>query len=682
MIKSEEIQDETNFNTPLGGLGADFLKVISRQSPLALLQVKEVFVFFPEINYDLIKLESFGDKNKQISLLNNPPADIFTRELDEALLSNEADIAIHSAKDLPYPIPEGIEVIALFDAFDQTDSLVSRQNLTLRNLPTGARIGTSSPTRKKELLSIRPDVEVVSIRGTIEERIAQVDSGYIDALIVATCALKRLGLEQRIAEVLPFETHPLQGNLAIVARENRNDLKALFDEKDIRRNYGKVTLVGFGPGNPDLLTLGGDKALEQADIVFHDDLLEQGFLEKYKAEKVYVGKRKDRHSFEQGEINRLILNAAREGKQVVRLKGGDPMVFAHGGEEIEYLQSNFVEVAVIPGVSSGIAVSSLTKVPLTHRGVASSVAFVTGHSQNVQLPNTDTVVIYMGGSNIQQTAAKAIADGRNPKTPVMLVYNVSRPDQQEFFSTLVELSENETKYPTPVIIVVGDVVKLRNNAEQAVVKPNYLITGTQKEHYEQIGNVIHQPLINIEAIWPNDALENAINRLGDYDWLFFTSRYTVNFFFEALEKLGKDARVLAGLKIASVGRVTSAELKLHGIIPEIQATEESSVGLLKDFETYNIPVGKVFIPRSDIGLPVLPEGLRNMGWEVTTVSVYHNTFPENLTPLDLSNITNIVFSSPSCVTNFFRLYGIFPEGKNYIFRGKETEKRYVDVMMS
>lgn len=652
------------------------IKVISRQSPLALLQVEEVFTLFPEISYELLKLESFGDKNKQISLLDNPPADIFTRELDEAILNGSADIAIHSAKDLPYPLPEGVEVIALFDAFDQTDSLVSRQYLTLKTLPAGARIGTSSPTRKRELLSIRPDVEVVSIRGTIEERIAQVDSGYIDALIVASCALKRLGLEQRIAEVLPFETHPLQGNLAITAKTGRDDLKALFADKDIRRNYGKVTLVGFGPGNPDLLTLGGDKALGQAGVIFHDDLLEQPFLDKYKAQKVYVGKRKDRHSFEQGDINRLVLNAARAGKQVVRLKGGDPMVFAHGGEEIEYLQSNFVEVAVIPGVSSGIAVSSLTKVPLTHRGIASSVAFVTGHTQNTALPNTDTVVIYMGGSNIRQTAAKAVSDGRSPDTPVMLVYNVSRPDQQEFFSTLGELSESDTKYPTPVIIVVGDVVKLRNNAEQAVSKPNYLITGTQKGHYEQIGRVIHQPLINIEAIWPNEALEYEINRLSNYDWLFFTSRYTVNFFFEALEKLGKDARVLAGLKIASVGRITSAELKLHGIIPDVQAVEESSVGLLKHFESNNIPAGKVFIPRSDIGLPVLPDGMRRLGWEVTTVNVYHNTYPENLTPLDLSTIPNIVFSSPSCVTNFLRLYGKFPEGKNYIFRGKETEKRF------
>jgi len=675
MNLKNKIVNNTNFNSPLG-VGGSILKVISRQSPLALLQVQEVFSFYSELHYELIKLESYGDKNKTISLLDNPPADIFTRELDNALLNETADIAIHSAKDLPYPLPAGLEVIALFDAFDQTDSLVAPQNLSLQSLPTGARIGTSSPTRRKELLALRPDVEVVSIRGTIEERIAQVDSGFIDALIVASCALTRLGLSQRVSEVLPFETHPLQGNLAVVAKDNRADLKLIFAGKDIRRCYGKVTLVGFGPGNPDLLTLGGDKALSQADIIFHDDLLEQSFLDKYQAEKVYVGKRKDRHSFEQGDINRLILDAARVGKQVVRLKGGDPMVFAHGGEEIEYLQSNLVDVAVIPGVSSGIAVSSLTKVPLTHRGIASSVSFVTGHSFNTPLPDTDTVVIYMGGSNIKQIATDAIRNGRNSQTPVMLVYNVSRTDQQEFFSTLAELAEGDTKYPTPLIIVVGEVVKLRNNAEQTLQKPVYLVTGTQTEHYGQIGTVIHQPLINIESILPNPELKVELNRLNTYDWLFFTSRYTVNFFFEALERSGKDARHLAGLKIASVGRITSKELKIHGITADVQATEESSVGLLKYFEENEVSAGKVFLPRSDIGLPVLPEGLKKLGWEVKTVAVYHNTYPENLKPLDLTNIPNIVLSSPSCVTNFLRLYSSFPEGKNYIFRGKETEKRF------
>lgn len=662
-------------------MNSELIKVISRNSPLALLQVEEVFRSFPTVKYELIKLASFGDKNKNISLLDNPPADIFTRELDATLLDGTADIAIHSAKDLPYPLPAGLQVIALFDAFDQTDSLVSRGDVTLAQLPSGARVGTSSPTRKRELLALRSDLEVLSIRGTIEERIALVDDGTIDALIVASCALTRLGLAGRAAQVLPFETHPLQGNLAIVAKQDNAELKAIFGEKDIRPQYGKVTLVGFGPGNPDLLTLGGDKALAAADIILHDDLLEQDFLENYRAEKVYVGKRKDKHSFEQGAINRLILDAARAGKQVVRLKGGDPMVFAHGGEEIEYLQSNFVDVAVIPGVSSGIAVSSLTKVPLTHRGIAASVAFVTGHSRDTQLPNTDTVVIYMGGANIKQTAANAIKNGRNASTPVMLVYNVSRADQTEFFSTLGELATADTSYPTPVIIVVGEVVKLRHASEQAVIGPNYLLTGTQVEHYPQLGNVIHQPLIQIEAIAPNPLLEKELQQLGNYDWIFFTSRYTVNFFFEALAKSGKDTRQLAGLKIASVGRITSQELNLHGICPDLQATEESSVGLLKELATGKYPAAKVLIPRSDIGLPVLPEGLTALGWEVSVVPVYHNVYPDDLKSLDLSTIQNIVFGSPSCVTNFLRLYGSFPAGKNYIFRGKETEKRFNEIYL-
>ncbi|MDD4970421.1 MAG: uroporphyrinogen-III C-methyltransferase [Paludibacter sp.] len=656
------------------------LKVISRKSPLALVQVQEVFDFYPALKYELIVLESYGDKHKEISLLENPPVDLFTRELDQAILNGTADIAIHSAKDLPYPLAPGLEVIALFAADDQTDSLVSRNDSTLKELPIGAKVGTSSPARRKELLAIRPDVQVVSIRGTIEERIELVDEGKIDALIVASCALQRLGLTDRVAEELPFETHPLQGNLAIVSRTGRQDLKLLFKDKDSRTHYGTVTLVGFGPGNPDLLTIGGDKALSKADIIFHDDLLDKDYLEKYNAEKVYVGKRKNLHSFEQDDINRLLLDAAKAGKQVVRLKGGDPMVFAHGGEEIEYLQKNFVQVAVIPGVSSGIAVSSLTKVPLTHRGIASSVAFISGHSEDVKIPDTDTLVYYMSGANIKLISQKAIAQGKNPKTPVLLTYNVSMPDQQEFFSTLEELAAGDTVYPTPVIIVIGDVVALKNNSEQAVAKPVILVTGTQKEQYEQVGKVIHQPLIQIDRIDPNPELDIALDNLQQYDWIFFTSRYTVNYFFEAIYKKGKDSRSLTGIKIASVGKVTSQALKEAGIIPDLQASViESSEGLLKDIQSGSIAPAKVLIPRSDLGLPVLPDGLTKLGWEVTTLPVYRNTYPENLKPLDVSKVQVIVFSSPSCVTNFIRLYGHFPEGKEYIFRGKETEKRFNEL---
>ena len=170
-------------------------------------------------------MQSYGDKNKDISLLGNTISDIFTRELDKAILEGKADIAVHSAKDLPYPLPMGIEVYALFEAFDKTDALVSKNKQTLSSLPKGAKIGTSSAIRKSELLTYAPILQIVSIRGTIEERLAFVDNGNIDALIVASCALKRLGLENRITEILPFETHPLQGNLALVGKSGNENIK-------------------------------------------------------------------------------------------------------------------------------------------------------------------------------------------------------------------------------------------------------------------------------------------------------------------------------------------------------------------------------------------------------------------------------------------------------------------------
>ena len=151
-----------------------YIKVGGRKSPLSILQIKEVLSYFPSVVYELITMDSYGDKNKQISLMNKIAPDFFTRELDTLLLNDEADIIIHSAKDLPYPLPQGIKLLALFEAFDKTDSLVSRGNLTLAQLPPRSKVGTSSPTRKAELGKIRPDVTVISIRGTIEERIQQV----------------------------------------------------------------------------------------------------------------------------------------------------------------------------------------------------------------------------------------------------------------------------------------------------------------------------------------------------------------------------------------------------------------------------------------------------------------------------------------------------------------------------
>ena len=272
-----------------------------------------------------------------------------------------------------------------------------------------------------------------------------------------------------IALLNTIDEHTMQASsqlLAIVGNGCSAEVKAMFHPMDLRATFGGVTLVGFGPGNPDLLTIGGLRALEAADIIYYDDLIDHDFLTQFTCEKVYVGKRKGKHSKSQDGINQLLVDAAYEGKKVVRLKGGDPMIFAHGGEEVEFLQRHFIEVKVIPGISAGIALSAYTKIPLTHRGISKSVSFITGHSAKIELPKTETVVIYMGGSNIRQIAQNAIAAKWRKDTPVALIYNVSMPDQKEYYSNLEELAQRDEKYPTPVIILVGEVVRFKTRSRQ------------------------------------------------------------------------------------------------------------------------------------------------------------------------------------------------------------------------
>ncbi len=303
---------------------------------------------------------------------------------------------------------------------------------------------------------------------------------------------------------------------------------------------GKVTLVGFGPGNPDLLTLGGERALAQSDIIFHDDLLDIAYLKKYRAEKVYVGKRKGHHHIEQDEINQLLLHAAKAGKKVVRLKGGDPMIFAHGGEEVEYLERNLIPVEVIPGVSAGVAVSSLLKVPLTHRGISSSVAFISGHSKNVALPDADTLVIYMGGSNIRTIARNAIAQGRDLDIPVMLVHNLSLPGQQEFFFTLGELAFKDQNFPTPVIIVMGEVVSFRNRS----------VSDASRNNRRDSLSTIHPY---------SDPINDK--SLGHLTYTNLQRAITIG---DTMEKQRVERRPVAAIKISEAGKKTKEAVKEYG----------------------------------------------------------------------------------------------------------------------
>ena len=708
------------------------IRVIARGSRLSRLQVEEVFKNFPELAYEIKYLESYGDKNQQISLLNGEaPADIFTRELDDAIRLGDADIAIHSAKDLPYPLPEDIEVIALFPAFDTTDSLVSRDHKKLAELPAGSIIGTSSPLRKKGLNELRPDLTIKGIRGCIEERVQQVKDDKYDAAIVATCALKRLGMEDEIAEVLPFPTHPLQGFLAITALKG-SALKQAFASKSILDKQGSVSLVGFGPGDPDLLTIKAAKAIDAADIIFYDDLIDDSYLTDKKAEKIYVGKRAGYHHKEQADINRLLLDAAREGKNVVRLKGGDPMIFAHGSEEIEYLESNLIKVNVIPGITTASALAASQKISLTHRDFSSSVALVSGHTPQTVTPDAETLVYYMGAKQLQVIATQLIdKEGWAFNTPVLLTYNVSRPDEQTFETTLWNLRNGEMQnLPTPLIALIGNVAGLKHH-QASDIKPT-LYTGTLPAIEKRKADYTYTPLIEISyhPSYFTKILEDhycdrydgkSFTKYCEWDesqalYYIFTSQYGVHATLDYYDLIFKEQEEHVFI---SIGDTTTEALHKAGVKNVIQVEQDNRYGVIEWFkkEKERLDAEKpryeqimkkldelddpdeqdayyykeedflqryenrlVFYPHSSLSPEDIPLALQELGFNVLSAVVYNNELPKNPRRVNLNHFKRIVFTSPSTIDNFIKLYGKLPENTEFITRGPITQAHLEEVM--
>ena len=705
------------------------IRVIARGSRLSRLQVEEVFKNFPELAYEIKYLESYGDKNQQISLLNGEaPADIFTRELDDAIRQGDADIAIHSAKDLPYPLPEDIEVIALFPAFDTTDSLVSRDHKKLAELPAGSIIGTSSPLRKKGLNELRPDLTIKGIRGCIEERIQQVKDGKYDAAIVATCALKRLGMKDEIAEVLPFPTHPLQGFLAITAKKGSQDLKQAFASKSILDKQGSVSLVGFGPGDPDLLTIKAAKAIDAADIIFYDDLIDDSYLTDKKAEKIYVGKRAGYHHKEQADINRLLLEAAREGKNVVRLKGGDPMIFAHGSEEIEYLESNLIQVNVIPGITTAAALAASQKISLTHRDFSSSVALVSGHTPQPVTPDAETLVYYMGAKQLQVIATQLIdKEGWAFNTPVLLIYNVSRPDEQTFETTLWNLRNGEMQnLPTPLIALIGYVAGLKHH-QASDIKPT-LYTGTLPAIEKRKADYTYTPLIEISyhpsyftKILEDNYCEHydgkSFTEYCEWDesqalYYIFTSQYGVHATLDYYDLILNEQEEHVFI---SIGDTTTEALHKAGVKDVIQVEQDNRYGVIEwfkkekerldaarpqyehsfelfekmDLDNYDQELADfvyryenrlVFYPHSSLSPEDIPLALQELGFNVLSAVVYNNELPKNPRRVNLNHFKRIVFTSPSSIDNFIKLYGKLPENTEFITRGPITQAHLEEVM--
>jgi uroporphyrin-III C-methyltransferase len=294
------------------------------------------------------------------------------------------------------------------------------------------------------------DYQITSTCGDFSNTTALLQEGKTE---LATCAMSDLpyplpeGVE--VVALLPGETQVLLGPT------RRPDLRVRFHAEDMRWEYGKVWLVGMGPGDPELITLKADRVLRGADIIFYDSLINPSALAHYSAECIHVGKRKNCHTQQQYQINQLLFEAARAGKIVVRLKGGDPFIFGRGGEESEYLLRRLIPVEVVPGISAVQAAAASANVSLTKRGVSRSLVLHTVHNGELSTDDAPTRVYYMGASRLAQLSRRLLDKGLDPSTPVTLVQNASFATERSVSTTVAGMSVVELA--SPIVVIVGRV---------------------------------------------------------------------------------------------------------------------------------------------------------------------------------------------------------------------------------
>lgn len=453
---------------------------------------------------------------------------------------------------------------------------------------------------------------------------------------------------------------------------------------------GFVSLVGAGPGDPGLFSLKGARRLEQADIVIYDYLANLKLLSYCRSgcERIYVGKKAGAHTLSQEEINRLILRHAEEGKRVVRLKGGDPFVFGRGGEEALYLAEAGIPFDVVPGVTAGIAAAAYAGIPVTHRELASSLAFVTGHESadkgepSIDWKKTaggaDTLVFYMGVKNLTFITEQLQKYGRSGDTPAAIVRWGTFNSQKTVTGTVATIAAEAAaqNIKPPALIVVGPVVALRDSlrwfdnrplsGKRIVVTRSRTQASKLSEVLEEKGaEVAEFPTIDILPLKDQSGLDSALGRIRSYSWIIFTSVNGVDLFFRRLHELGSsagnDARALAGIRFAVIGGATAETLRGYGVRPDLMPESFTSEGTVEAFQKEKIGLtgAKVLMPGSDISRDYIPVHLREMGADVEPVPVYRNVRP-SYTPEEIEELFHpapflVTFTSSSTVANFVEI---------------------------
>jgi uroporphyrinogen III methyltransferase / synthase len=447
---------------------------------------------------------------------------------------------------------------------------------------------------------------------------------------------------------------------------------------------GKCILAGAGPGDLGLVTLRAKEAIEHAEVVVYDYLCNPAILKWARAdvEIVYAGKRAGHHTLTQAEINDLIVQRTRGGKNVVRLKGGDPFVFGRGGEEAEALAAAGIEFEVVPGVSAAIAVPAYAGIPITHRDVASSFTVFTGHEDPAQ-PESDldydslvksggTLVMLMGVERLEKVVAALRAHGAEPSMPVALVRWGTTGRQETITGTLKNIVDRAAGFEAPAVAVFGKVVSYRQKLGWFEKRPLFgrriVVTRTRRQagvlsaKLHLLGaDVIELPTIRIEP--PKDLLEfgELVRDAYQYDWLVFTSPNGVTAFFDMFFKLYQDTRNIGNVRIAAIGPGTAQRIRDYHLTVDVQPDDfiaEAVLESLRQFES--VENLKFLLVRAENARDVLPKRLMQLG-AIVDEAIAYRTVPETQDGtgardrFEQEGADLVTFTSSSTVTNFLAL---------------------------
>ena len=447
---------------------------------------------------------------------------------------------------------------------------------------------------------------------------------------------------------------------------------------------GKVTLVGAGPGGRELLTLAGAAAIKKADAVVFDRLVNEDILGLIPetAVRVNVGKENNHHPVPQDQINEILVRLAKEGKNVVRLKGGDCYLFGRGGEECEYLLENGVPFQVIPGVTSALAAPAFAGIPVTHRDFCSSVHIITAHARAGKPLQIDfdslvkaggTLVFLMGLTALEQVMAGLLAAHIAPDMPAAVIENGTRGNQRKVVATVSDLAPQvrAAGLKSPALIIVGKVCTLSDRLDWftplplhgktvVVTRPRERAGTLAARLREQGANVIEAPCIETVERENVQPLADALRQ--KHDWAVFTSPAGVHAAVHALAKLGRDLRALYGMKLAAIGRGTADALAGYGLTADLIPAQYDGEHLADALTAAMPQGGAALLLRAAAGGQILPEKLKAAGVYVTDVPLYDTEYrcakaDELRAMLEAGTADVVTFTSMSTVEGFTQAVG-------------------------